>query len=102
MFSVANSHGGETMAKTGDVLWGALGGAILGFIVAKVFETWAILFSRYGVHNGSYQIGPLYTPLWIQANNHPTRVAVVVVILYAILGVLFVLYLHHRAACEQG
>lgn len=89
------------MTKTGDVLWGALGGAVLGFIIAKVFETWAILFSRYGVHNGSYLVGPFTTPLWVQASNHPTVVTVLTVILYGIIGVLFVLYLHHRAGCEQ-
>ncbi len=90
------------MAKTGDVLWGAIFGMVLGFIIAKVFETWAILFSRYGIHNGSYMVGPMTTPLWVQASNHPTAITALTVVLYGIIGILFVLYLHHRANCEQG
>lgn len=90
------------MRKAGDVLWGGICGAILGFIAAKVFEAWAILFSRYGVHNGSYLVGPFTTPLWVQASNHhPRVVTVVTVIVYGIVGVLFVLYLHHREDCER-
>lgn len=89
------------MTKAGDVLWGAVCGAVLGFIVAKVFETWAVLFDRYGIHQG-FMNGPFTTPLWVPASNHPMVVTIVTVILYAILGVLFVLYLHHRAVCEQG
>ena len=84
------------MTKDTEALWGALFGAILGFIIAKVYETWAILFGRYGVHNGFYFNGPLTTPLWVRASQHPTVFTLVVIVLYAIIGVLFVLYLQHR------
>ncbi len=84
------------MDRDTDVFWGALCGTIVGFIVAKVYETWAILFSRYGVHSGFYFNGPVSTPLWVRASQNPLLVTVVVVILYGTLGVLFVLYLHRR------
>ncbi len=42
------------MDRDTDVFWGALCGTIVGFIVAKVYETWAILFSRYGVGTAGF------------------------------------------------
>ncbi len=92
---------GKSMTKAGDAVWGGICGAVLGFIVAKIFETWSILFIQYGVHNGSYLVGPFTTPLWVRAANDPILVTVLTVILYGSLGILFVLYRHHRAGCEQ-
>lgn len=89
------------MNKAGDVVWGAVLGAILGFIAAKVFETWAILFSQTGPHQGSYRVTVFTIPLWVDATNHPAILTTVVVVLYAMLGVVFVLYLHHRAECDR-
>lgn len=86
--------------ETFDGFWGAFGGMVLGFIVAKVFETWAMLFNQYGVHNGSYMVGPLTTPLWVQAVHHPAVVTWIVVILYGILGVLFVWYRRSRTSLD--
>lgn len=89
------------MNKLGDVVWGVVLGAILGFIAVKVFETWAILFSQTGPHQGVYLVSLFTTPLWVDATRHPAILTTVVVVLYAMLGALFVLYLHHRAECDR-
>lgn len=70
-------------------LWGVIIGLVVGFIVAKVYQIWAILFiyqgSRYAGIDGWFN-----TALWDVATRNPLAFLIVVEIIFAVLGYLFV------------
>ncbi|WP_409250626.1 hypothetical protein V1502_10635 [Bacillus sp. SCS-153A] len=84
------------MNTENNILWGGLFGFILGLLVSKVYQSWAILYRAEGTdfsgENG-WRDGILSTPLWVRATDHPLGFTIVIIIVSVIIGVLFAKYL---------
>lgn len=92
---------GEQLAR---YAWGVFIGSVVGFVVGKVYLIWAIVFQQYGramdpylstvrtetIHYGAAN-SLASTPLYISAPAHNITFMATIVVLFAGLGLLFVL-----------
>ncbi|MFE8702747.1 hypothetical protein ACFYKX_19270 [Cytobacillus sp. FJAT-54145] len=77
-------------------LWGGLFGFVVGLVVAKVYQSWAILYRLEGsVFSGDtgWRDGLLSTPLYIRATDHSLGFTIVVILVFITVGVQFAKYL---------
>jgi hypothetical protein len=87
------------MNSDNNILWGGFFGFVIGIVVAKVYQSWAILYRAEGTgfsgENG-WRDGILSTPLWVRATDHPLGFTIVIVIVFILIGMLFVKYLTNQ------
>lgn len=80
------------MIAEDNMLWGGFFGFVLGLIVSKVYQSWAILYRVEGTgfsgENG-WRDGILSTPLWVRATDHPLGFTIVIIVVFIIIGILF-------------
>lgn len=85
-----------------DYAWGGFFGVILGFIVAKVYQTWAIAY-----RDSQYDLNPVTgwdtgsPPIWIYATEHPTSYSLIVVSFFFVIGILFVAYMRNKVKSTE-
>lgn len=75
--------------------WGAFFGSIVGLVIAKTYQAWAILFVTQGMRlaNVSGWKGGINTPFWIWATEKPVIFLWVVVTIFILVGLLFTKFL---------
>lgn len=70
---------------------GALIGVVIGYVISKIYQIWAIVYreSHFDLHmqNSWNSNSP---PLWITATENPKVFSFWVIIIFIIIGVIFV------------
>ena len=83
--------------NTFDYVWGGFFGLLVGYMVAKIYQSWAILFLTSGIELMADPIkGWDQQPLWVIATKYPTSFSVIVSIIFCVIGILFAKYLRQR------
>ncbi|MDX5474398.1 MAG: hypothetical protein LPK00_02575 [Bacillaceae bacterium] len=83
--------------NTFDYVWGGFFGLLVGYMVAKVYQSWAILFLSSGIELMADPIkGWDQQPLWVIATKYPTSFSVIVSVIFGVIGILFTKYLRQR------
>jgi hypothetical protein len=74
---------------------GALIGLVIGYVISKIYQIWAIVYreSHFDPHmtNSWNSNSP---PLWITATENPNLFSFWVILIYIIVGIVFVRILH--------
>lgn len=60
-------------------------GGVQGFILAKVYQIWAILYWTEGMRIAG-QDGYSDTPIWVFSIENPTLFLIIVVVVFALIG----------------
>ena len=60
-------------------------GSVQGFILAKVYQIWAILYHMEGLRLAG-KSGWSDTPIWVFSIENPTIFLVIVVVIFAFIG----------------
>ncbi|HIW32713.1 MAG TPA: hypothetical protein IAA29_07990 [Candidatus Paenibacillus intestinavium] len=70
---------------------GGIIGLVVGFVVSKIYQIWAILYqqSNYGTHKLTSWDSDA-PPLWLTATEHSAMFTFWIVLIYIIIGVIFV------------
>ncbi|MDM5317152.1 hypothetical protein QUF49_14180 [Fictibacillus sp. b24] len=63
-------------------------GAVIGFILAKVYQTWALLYEMRGRELDSLTNWQ-HTPLWQTVNENPGITTLIVTLLFSAIGLCF-------------
>ncbi|WP_164472673.1 hypothetical protein [Cohnella candidum] len=74
---------------------GALIGLVVGYVISKIYEIWAIAYreTHFDPHmTNSWQSD--IPPLWITATEKPSLFSLLVILIYIVVGVVFVRILH--------
>jgi hypothetical protein len=94
--AVTNKYSDEDI-KLFDYLIGMVIGAVLGFIVSKVYQAWAILYRETHYDpNKSMGWRTDMPPTWVFATENPTIFHAVIMILFILLAGLCTFYLRER------
>ncbi|MFD1039686.1 hypothetical protein ACFQ3N_14960 [Virgibacillus byunsanensis] len=84
------------MKSENNILWGGFFGFVIGLVVSKVYQSWAILYRAEGMEfsgESAWKDGILSTPLWVRATKHSLGFTIVVVFIFIIIGIQFTKYL---------
>ncbi len=73
-----------------DYSFGVFLGIVLGFIVSKVYQTWAIVYRETWFDPNRLTSWPAHNePLWIHATENPTGFLLAVILLFGIISAAF-------------
>lgn len=68
---------------------GGFFGGILGFIIAKIYQIWAMIYRETRFDSNMPSSWPSDSPpLWIRATEHPSKFSFWVVVLFIIVGIV--------------
>lgn len=82
-----------------DNLWAGFIGLVIGFVVAKVYQIWAILFIEYGRSLMHEPItGWNSKPLWVLATEYPSMFVFIVSLIFMTFAIVFMRFLKSRTA----
>ncbi|UUZ81211.1 hypothetical protein LJK88_42025 [Paenibacillus sp. P26] len=70
---------------------GGLVGVVAGYLISKIYQIWAIVYreSRFDPHM-AHSWSTQSPPLWITATENPSMFTFWVVLIFVILGMIFV------------
>ncbi|NMO98262.1 hypothetical protein [Paenibacillus lemnae] len=82
---------------------GALSGLIIGYVISKIYQVWAIVYreSRFDP-NMSDSWNTNSPPIWVTATENPNSFSFWVVLIYIIIGIIFVRLLQIKINKETG
>lgn len=70
-------------------IWGTFFGVVIGFVISKIYQIWAILFRGDGMHYAGVKSWHA-TTLWEIATEHPEGFLITIEILFGVIGYIFV------------
>ncbi|GLX70283.1 hypothetical protein [Paenibacillus glycanilyticus] len=83
--------------------FGGIIGCITGYVIAKVYLIWAMLFITGGFEQfASNEWNPNSRPVWVLATEHPSAFTFWVTVLFSVIGVCMVKLRKYAAETEKA